>query len=233
MRIALYAKMSLLKLSLQQFINVPGLKALGLIFTNPTYLIPDFHLDNLGQLDFQKLKKDLKVECLVFDKDNTLSYCFVDEPHPSVVPSIATAAELFPKGVAILSNSAGTLDDDNYKMAIASEQAIGLPVIRHRVKKPGCLPEVLQHFERELNKSISPEQICVIGDRLMTDIVFANQYGMKSVLVEPLTYVRDHPAAVIIRILEIRILLPLIRLFLRSIGSKRPNKPEFPPQINK
>lgn len=37
------------------------------------------------------------------------------------------------------------------------------------------------------------------GDRLMTDIVFANQYGMKSVLVEPLTYVRDHPAAVVIR----------------------------------
>jgi predicted HAD superfamily phosphohydrolase YqeG len=33
----------------------------------------------------------------------------------------------------------------------------------------------------------------------MTDIVFANQYGMKSVLVEPLTYVRDHPAAVVIR----------------------------------
>lgn len=134
--------MSLLKLSLQQFINVPGLKALGLIFTNPSYLLPDFHLENLAQLDMQKLKADHKVECLVFDKDNTLSYCFVDEPHQSVVPIIAEANRVFPKGVAILSNSAGTLDDDNYKMAIASERAIGLPVIRHRVKKPGCLPEV-------------------------------------------------------------------------------------------
>lgn len=81
----------------------------------------------------------------------------------------------------------------------------------------------MQHFEKELNRPIGPEQICVIGkrrvtmcngrptftflmydflslgDRLMTDIVFANQYGMKSVLVEPLTYVRDHPAAVVIR----------------------------------
>lgn len=146
MRVSLWAKMSLLKLSLQQFINVPGLKALGLIFTNPSYLLPDFHLENLGQLDMQKLKADHQVECLVFDKDNTLSYCFVDEPHQSVVPIIAEANRVFPKGVAILSNSAGTLDDDNYKMAIASERAIGLPVIRHRVKKPGCLPEVRIDF---------------------------------------------------------------------------------------
>lgn len=145
MKISLLSKMSLLKLSLQQFINVPGLKALGLIFTNPSYLLPDYHLDNLSQLDFYKLKRDHKVECLVFDKDNTLSYCFVDEPHPSVVPLLETANEVFPKGVAILSNSAGTLDDENNKMAIASEKAIGLPVIRHRVKKPGCLPEVYIH----------------------------------------------------------------------------------------
>jgi predicted HAD superfamily phosphohydrolase YqeG len=38
-----------------------------------------------------------------------------------------------------------------------------------------------------------------IGDRLLTDVVFANVNGMKSVLVGPLSYVRDHPAAIFIR----------------------------------
>jgi ribonucleotide monophosphatase NagD (HAD superfamily) len=37
------------------------------------------------------------------------------------------------------------------------------------------------------------------GDRLLTDIVFANQYGMYSVLVRPLNHYKDHPVAVIIR----------------------------------
>jgi predicted HAD superfamily phosphohydrolase YqeG len=38
-----------------------------------------------------------------------------------------------------------------------------------------------------------------IGDRLLTDVVFANRYGMQSVLVAPLSYTRDHPVAVVLR----------------------------------
>ena len=38
-----------------------------------------------------------------------------------------------------------------------------------------------------------------VGDRVLTDVVFGNQYGMLSVLVEPLSLVKDHPVAVIIR----------------------------------
>ena len=38
-----------------------------------------------------------------------------------------------------------------------------------------------------------------VGDRVLTDVVFGNQYGMLSVLVEPLSLVKDHPVAVLIR----------------------------------
>ena len=41
--------------------------------------------------------------------------------------------------------------------------------------------------------------IPLAGDRVLTDVVFANQYGMLSVLVAPLSLAKDHPIAVIIR----------------------------------
>lgn len=37
------------------------------------------------------------------------------------------------------------------------------------------------------------------GDRLLTDVVFANRFGMVSVLVAPLNHYRDHPVAVVLR----------------------------------
>ena len=40
---------------------------------------------------------------------------------------------------------------------------------------------------------------CCSGDRLLTDVVFANRYGMLSVLVAPLSHTQDHPVAVVLR----------------------------------
>jgi phosphatidylglycerophosphatase GEP4 len=44
--------------------------------------------------------------------------------------------------VAILSNSVGTADDVGHAMALATEAAMKIPVIRHQHKKPACLDEV-------------------------------------------------------------------------------------------
>ena len=41
--------------------------------------------------------------------------------------------------------------------------------------------------------------VCYAGDRVLTDVVFANRHGMMSVLVAPLSVAKDHPIAVIIR----------------------------------
>lgn len=50
--------------------------------------------------------------------------------------------EIFPGKIAILSNSVGSCDDDKYEGAEQTENSIGLPVIRHQLKKPACLDEV-------------------------------------------------------------------------------------------
>jgi hypothetical protein len=57
--------------------------------------------------------------------------------------AVADSRSLFgADALSILSNSAGTGDDADDTMAVETEQALGLPVIRHKAKKPDCLDEV-------------------------------------------------------------------------------------------
>lgn len=75
----------------------------------------------------------------------------------------------------IVSNSAGTDDDlNNHQQAQVLESTTGVAVLRHSVKKPGCLDEIKQHFAK-LN--VKPLEILVIGDRLFTDMLMANMMG--------------------------------------------------------
>ena len=59
---------------------------------------------------------------------------------------------------------------------IAIEEALWINVIRHDKKKPGGLDKVLKHFGID-----DPAKICIIGDRLLIDVVFGNLYGMIAV----------------------------------------------------
>ena len=107
-----------------------------------------------------------------------------------------------PENVAILSNSAGTKDDPGYEDALKIEEEMGITVIRHDEKKPGGLQEVLNHFDTVDDAS----QLCMVGDRLLTDVVFGNLFGMLTVHVLPLCEgndnKRDNKVASIIRSAE-------------------------------
>ena len=59
------------------------------------------------------------------------------------------------------------------------------------------------------------------GDRLLTDVVFANRYDMVSVLVAPIDHYRDHPVAVVLRYYEVVCILYSIDLhFALNLSSK-------------
>ena len=128
------------------------------------------------------MKQECNIRAVVFDKDNTLTAPYALEIHPLAQAGFQKALDTFGvQGVAILSNSAGTKDDVDYQDAIQIEHSLHIPVIRHDEKKPGGLQEVLQHFQLE-----DSSQICVIGDRLLTDIVFGNLHGMLTIHTLPL-----------------------------------------------
>jgi phosphatidylglycerophosphatase GEP4 len=120
------------------------------------------------EIDYKALKEVCNIRAVVFDKDNTLTAPYALEIHPFAQVGFQNALDTFGRNhVAILSNSAGTKDDEDYKDAIEIENSLDIPVIRHDEKKPGGLQQVLQHFQLE-----DPSQICMIGDRLLTDVVF-------------------------------------------------------------
>lgn len=140
----------------------------------------------LLELNFTAIQQYADV--VVFDKDNTLTGPYENEIHPNAAQGLQFALEIFGKDrIAIVSNSAGTKDDDGYKDAIAIEEALGIKVIRHDEKKPGGLDEVLKHFGID-----DPAKICMVGDRLLTDVVFGNLYGMLTVHTLPLCQGQDN-----------------------------------------
>lgn len=140
------------------------------------------------ELNYTALKE--YVDVVVFDKDNTLTGPYENEIHPDARFGLERALEVFGKdGVAILSNSAGTKDDPDYVDALEIEAALGINVIRHDEKKPGGLAEVMRHFSIEASEEdeeAASSRICMVGDRLLTDIVFGNLYGMLTVHTLPL-----------------------------------------------
>lgn len=79
----------------------------------------------------------------------------------------------------IVSNTSGaqTYDRDG-KLASEVEEATGVTVLSHRVKKPGCAAEIMEYFHQHPETGVTgPHQIAVVGDRLFTDMMLANRMG--------------------------------------------------------
>ena len=70
---------------------------------------------------------------VVFDKDNTLTLPYATGVHAPLAAALAAALAAFgPRGVAILSNSAGLRQYDPAGAAAeALERELGVPVLRH------------------------------------------------------------------------------------------------------
>lgn len=108
--------------------------------------------------------------------------------------------------MAILSNSAGTADDPGFIDGKEIEEALGIAVIKHNEKKPGGLEETMAHFPNVDD----PSQLCMVGDRLLTDVVFGNLHGMLTVHILPLCSgeenKKDNKVAKVIRTVENKIM---------------------------
>ena len=185
-----------------QSINTRALLALASVVRRPSLLVPHVALQNVSQLNYTALKDQCGIKAIVFDKDNTLTAPYGLLIHPDASQGLENAKSVFGVNrVAIMSNSAGTLDDPEYEDAIRIEEALGIKVIRHNEKKPGGLTEVLDHLHIE-----DPAELCMVGDRLLTDVVFGNLHGMLTVHTLPLCSGadnrQDNAVARVIRTME-------------------------------
>jgi phosphatidylglycerophosphatase GEP4 len=139
-------------------------------------MLPHATVRDLCALDFPRLRRAGFVG-VVLDKDNTLTAPYTDDVEPSLAPALEAALDAFgPKGVVVLSNSAGTPDDTGYAAAIALEGSLGIPVLRRKHKKPRGFESVRAHFG-----GCEPSALVMVGDRLLTDVTFGNAHGMLTV----------------------------------------------------
>jgi len=76
-----------------------------------------------------------------------------------------------------------------YKDADVIEHSLGVSVLRHDQKKPSGIDAVTGYF------NCPPEELVMVGDRILTDIVFGNRYGLLTVHTQLLTQANDNKAA--------------------------------------
>lgn len=144
--------------------------------------VPHLEVADLRQVRWDALAAAGFRGC-IFDKDNTLTEPYRLELHPSAAAALADCTAAFDGRVVLYSNSAGLEQfDPEGTEAAALEAALGVPVLRHREKKPAGGPEdVERHF------GCPAHRLIMIGDRYLTDIAFGNRLGMLTIRPEPFT----------------------------------------------
>ena len=66
----------------------------------------------------------------------------------------------------------GTPDDTNKSSLNSFAKELNVTVLEHKLKKPWGFKKLKSHF-----KGFEAEEICVVGDRLLTDVLFANLHA--------------------------------------------------------
>ncbi|XP_028760283.1 uncharacterized protein LOC114718997 [Neltuma alba] len=170
------------KAALGQRINLEAICSTFLFVKDPKLALPHVSVPDLRYIDWGELRRR-GFKGVVFDKDNTITAPYSLTLWPPLASSMERCKSAFGPDIAVFSNSAGLHEyDHDGSKAKALEEAIGIRVIRHRVKKPaGSADEIEKHFGCE------PSQLIMVGDRPFTDIVYGNRNGFLTILTEPLS----------------------------------------------
>ncbi|KAM7497789.1 hypothetical protein LguiA_022203 [Lonicera macranthoides] len=176
-----------MKAAIGQRINVDGLVcALAVVTRDRQLVIPHVSVKDVRHIDWAELKKN-GFQGVVFDKDNTITAPYSLALWAPLGSSMEWCKSVFGDNIAVFSNSSGLQEyDPDGRKARTLESAIGIRVVRHRVKKPaGTAEEIEGHFGCESSKLI------MVGDRPFTDIVYGNRNGFLTILTEPLSLAEE------------------------------------------
>ena len=162
-------------------------------FAKKSLAIPHISVPDMRKIDPCQLK-EWGFEGAIFDKDSTLTPPDVNELYPVLTTAFSGYKEVFKDKMAILSDSAGTRDDSNYEAAQQIERNMGIAVLRHDRKKPrGGIESVLDYF------GCDPAKLFIIGDRIFTDVVFGNRYGLLTIHTSIISEEGENKAASLVR----------------------------------
>lgn len=135
---------------------------------------PTIYVPNIYEINYEKLKEK-KIKLICFDLDNTLDKPdeitnFIDYKLKKKLKEIEEDFE-----VIIVSNNLIP------KRVPSFADQVGLKYIEGMRK-----PFLKNYKDNEIIKKYDKKEIIFVGDKIVTDILGANRFGSKSILVDPL-----------------------------------------------
>lgn len=133
--------------------------------------VPIIYKKSVLDINYKKLKEQ-GTKCLLFDLDNTL----LELPGYKLSEERRELIEKLKKDFQIIAIS------NNFKRKISNVcSIIDIAFISFSMKPTSrCFKKVSKKY------GYNKKEMCIIGDQLLTDILGGNNYGIKTILVEPL-----------------------------------------------
>jgi len=138
-----------------------------------TSIVPNNYKKNIKEVDYDKLWNENK-KYLIFDIDNTITKVDDITIDKETIKLFKTLKE---KDFNIL-----LMSNNSEKRVIPISEKLNVPYLAN-AKKPNkeAFDKVLSTFD------CLKENVVMIGDQMLSDIVGANEYGIYSILVDPVS----------------------------------------------
>jgi hypothetical protein len=138
--------------------------------------IPDYQISSLNEI--QRILEHSDIDAIIFDIDQTI-VPFGETRIPEEIQKLIRSLQ--PKyHMCFLSNFPHTEDRIKRIRTIEAQLDIDAIFSERRKPSPAAFHLALEHLGSE------PEKTMMVGDRVLTDIIGANQLGIRTVLVAPL-----------------------------------------------
>lgn len=158
--------------------------------------IPKIYKKSILDIDYKDIKKK-NIKCLMFDLDNTLLEVDEEIPKKEICDLIKKLKKDFK--IIIISNNTS-----KKRLSIAAEK-LDVDFVKFALKP---LNKGFNQVKKKYN--FEKEEMCIIGDQIITDVMGGNRYGVYTVLVDPLSE-KELKVTGINRLLEGRILKRLAK----------------------
>lgn len=161
----------------------------------------DTYVKSVLEIDLQKLKAN-GIKLLCFDLDNTLDY--PDKETKTILPKITEFLDEVEKDfeIYIISNN-----------SIESRVSSFAELRNYQYLAAARKPFLKKYNNNKILNSFEKNQICFIGDKVITDIIGGNRFGSHTILVDPLFPRSKHWYSVVMMVVE--------EIFTKLVGFKR------------
>lgn len=155
---------------------------------------PDLELPSILDIN-QEIITTYGIKKIILDLDQTFTIQSTTTIPPDFQIHLDTLINILggSENICFLSNEV----DENRAKVIAEMTGVNVLITKFKKPRSEAFKEALNYFNESPGK-----HVCMIGDRLWTDILGANILGLFTVLVRPLSPIKDRKATSLLRNLE-------------------------------